>query len=124
MKRNWEVIRKTLVAIEDLTEANSAITNYEIAEKTAYDPTTVSYHLKLLIDAKLIEGSCSDTLGNNAPTTCVIKRLTWDGHEFLDNIKSDTVWATIKRTAAEKGIELSLNTVTTLATNIIGKLIS
>lgn len=30
----------------------------------------------------------------------IIKALTWDGHEFLDNVKSDDIWSKVKQQAA------------------------
>ena len=47
-----------------------------------------------------------------------VGRLTWDGHELLDKIKSDTVWNKTKDTIKKKGIPFVLDAVKEIATAI------
>lgn len=122
MKRNWDTIRKNLKTIESLTNHCSTITNSEVAEKNGVEIGECTYHIKLLLDAGLIEGQCSDYQGD-VGSACFIQRLTWEGHEFLDQIKSDTVWAKVKQTASQQGLELTLGLVGKLAVKIIDQLI-
>jgi hypothetical protein len=42
--------------------------------------------------------------------------LTWEGHEFLANVKNDGVWKKIRSVAASKGGSLAFNVVNQLAT--------
>ncbi|WP_265754876.1 DUF2513 domain-containing protein [Avibacterium sp. 21-594] len=37
--------------------------------------------------------------------------LTWQGHEFLDKIRSDTAWNKIKQIIKTKGIDLSFEAI-------------
>ena len=44
-----------------------------------------------------------------------VGRLTWEGHEFLDKIKNDTVWNKTLKVIKEKGLPLALDTVKDIA---------
>jgi len=122
MKRNWDTIRKILLTVESIPDVSTQLTNSDISDKTGIDIQEASYHCKLMIDAGLIDGSCRDYIGG-AGTSCLINRLTWDGHEFLDKIRNENVWNSMKTTLRKNGIDMSFDLAKTLATNIISKLI-
>nr|WP_306812351.1 DUF2513 domain-containing protein [Vibrio parahaemolyticus] len=84
-----ELIRKLLLTIEE---------NPRQLEVEGYDKNQVKYHALLLIEAGFLDGNVSDTLANTSvvPSFVSVNRLTWDGHEFLDNIRKEEVWNTIK----------------------------
>ena len=44
-----------------------------------------------------------------------VGRLTWEGHEFLDKIKNDTVWNKTLKVIKEKVLPLALDTVKDIA---------
>lgn len=50
-----------------------------------------SYHTELLIESGLIYGEMSKTISASA-NDFMVSRLTWEGHEFIDSIRSDKVW--------------------------------
>jgi len=54
---------------------------------TGHSIEEVWYHLDLLISGGFVNGA---NLGH------IVRGLTWDGHEFLDNIKNDGIWAKTK----------------------------
>ncbi|EJC7157885.1 DUF2513 domain-containing protein [Vibrio parahaemolyticus] len=89
MKRDMELIRKLLLTMEE---------NPRQLEVEGYDKNQVKYHTLLLIEAGFLDGNVSDTLANTSvvPSFVSVNRLTWDGHEFLDNIRKEEVWNTIK----------------------------
>ncbi|EMN7207540.1 DUF2513 domain-containing protein [Vibrio parahaemolyticus] len=89
MKRDMELIRKLLLTMEE---------NPRQLEVEGYDKNQVKYHGLLLIEAGFLDGNVSDTLANTSvvPSFVSVNRLTWDGHEFLDNIRKEEVWNTIK----------------------------
>ncbi|EGR2221615.1 MULTISPECIES: DUF2513 domain-containing protein [Vibrio] len=89
MKRDMELIRKLLLIMEE---------NPRQLEVEGYDKNQVKYHALLLIEAGFLDGNVSDTLANTSvvPSFVSVNRLTWDGHEFLDNIRKEEVWNTIK----------------------------
>lgn len=49
------------------------------------------------------------------PPPIVALSLTWSGHELLDSIRQDSTWAYVKRTAIQKGVDLTFDAVISLA---------
>lgn len=117
MKRDWDVIRKILIRVEALPTVDSTIDSSEIE---GVDSETAAYHMRLLLEAGLTVGGCADHVG---PPHCHAFRLTWAGHEFLDQIKRDTVWNKVKETARKKGMELSFEVIKAVAKNAIDAII-
>lgn len=113
MQRNWELVRDLLVALEQKPEALSSVWPKHIE---GYDPEAVSYHMLLLKEAGLILAECHQS---DKKLHCIAASLTWAGHEFLDAIRRDTVWNGVKRTARERGVELSFETIKAVAQKII-----
>jgi hypothetical protein len=62
----------------------------------------------LLINAGLIVGGCRSAVG---PAWCYATELTWEGHEFLDNIKVDSTWTKVKEISKPKSLELSVDVI-------------
>ena len=73
VKRDMELIRKILVAIEDYPHATDTIP----LQFEEYCDTDVSYHIKLLADQGLIEATDCSTQHRFCWRA---KRLTWNGH--------------------------------------------
>ena len=119
MKRNWDIIREILTRLEEMPDTDSVLQPPNFPSEKAFE---YSYHAKLLIEAGLVDGKMSRTLGGG-PTYFFIQRLTWNGHEFLDSIRSDTVWEKTKRTFAEKGVDMTFDLVKSVATDIAAVLI-
>jgi DNA-binding transcriptional ArsR family regulator len=114
MKRNWDTIREILARLEELPDTSSSLDLSDFSEERAAE---ISYHLELLLDAGLVEGEMEPTL-SSGPTDFTANRLTWNGHEFLDSVRSDTVWNKTKKTFATKGIDMTFDLVRSIATEI------
>ena len=116
MKRDMELVRKILFALES-SQRNAAF--------EGYDENTVKYHEALVIEAGLAEGSTIKSgMGNReVPAAVMLTKLTWAGHEFLDTVRNDTVWAKTKQTFASKGLDMTLDLVKSVASNIAAGLI-
>lgn len=115
MKRDMELIRKILFVIEDKYVDTWLGSN--VVKIDGYDMKTIGYHCAILHDA----GFVAEYNGQNADDELYffgVGRLTWDGHELLDKIKSDTVWNKTKDTIAKKGIPFVLDAVKEIATAI------
>ncbi|RZI33580.1 DUF2513 domain-containing protein [Pseudomonas orientalis] len=113
MKRNWEVIREVLIEVEALSFGERDNFGYELSHGALSENTSKDEHALLLWEAGFISGidvSTMDGPGFIAP------KLTWEGHELLETIRSQAVWERIKTTAKSKGIELTLDSV-----KILGK---
>ncbi|WP_155657647.1 DUF2513 domain-containing protein [Aliivibrio fischeri] len=83
MKREIELVRDILFSIEKTDDIKSINT---------YPLDIVNKHVDLLIEGGFV-------IKNNYGFDSVFLidyRLTWNGHEFLDAIRQNEVWSTIK----------------------------
>lgn len=101
MKRDMELVIKILKKIE---EKNSPEPFYVRMSDEGYDDELVMYHLEIMKEAGLIEAVEFSTLDGY---DIMVKRLTWEGHEFLDAARNDSVLSKAKEIAKQKGAELS-----------------
>lgn len=115
MKRDMELIRKILFAIED-KYIDVWLSNSDIPID-GYDMKIIGYHCAILHDAGLV-ADYKGQYGDGELLHFGVGRLTWDGHELLDKIKSDTVWNKTKDTITKKGILFVLDAVKEIATAI------
>lgn len=111
MKRDWDVIRELLTKLEERDRADSFLT---LAELPAEGAAAYSYNMELLLEAELVEGSTQQSL-SPGPIPFLARRLTWKGHEFLDAVRSDTVWNRTKTSIAEQGLSMTFDLVKTVA---------
>ena len=103
MKRDMELVRELLLCVE--TNGNVE----KLCEK--YGRDIVAGHVAILLDAKLIVGSLFyDRDQSRRNPDLDIVRLTWAGHEFLDDARDETVWnkvtSTIKNAATTASFEV------------------
>jgi hypothetical protein len=64
-----------------------------------YSEKILIYHIRQLIDAGFIDGEVIDSIGGVGFN---IRRLTWVGHEFVENSRNDTLWSKAKDTVVSK----------------------
>lgn len=98
MKRSMIVIREILLALEADTDS---------LKSRDFDECTLRYHQSLLVEAGLVHGSVGNTVGNttNVPSSVIVRGLTWEGHEFIDSVREEAVWETIKSEFKESSFE-------------------
>jgi hypothetical protein len=113
MKRDWDIIREILINTENL-EANESLTLSSFGADKAYN---ISYHVELLDEAGIIYASLSQSAGRG-PTHFHVHRLTWEGHEFLDSIKSKSTWEKTKSLIRDKGGAMSFDVIKGVAVHI------
>ena len=119
MKRNWELVREILLSLEN---KESSLDYLEPEQVEGYGSELVSYHIQILDEAGLIEGHCTQAMGS--PVHCYAKRLTWIGHEFLDEIRSETVWSRTKSLLKDKGIALSFEAISMAVRAVISSMLA
>ena len=91
MKRNLELVREILLA----TESKENQEGWFKPEIEGSSNEEVVYHIKLLIEAGLVDGVDLSTKFN---PDFQIRNLTWDCHEFLDSARDKSVWTKVKET--------------------------
>lgn len=104
MTRDMDLIRELLLRIEADPKFDG--TGWIPFDRPEYlcgrSPEAVAYHISVLNDSGLIKA-------NTAGSTPAVSRLTWDGHEFLDNIKDSGIWKSTKeKVAGLSGVALSV----------------
>jgi hypothetical protein len=103
MKRDMDLVRSILLKLE---ESQSSVGPQEIVIDDA-SPEQIWYHVRLLDEARLIEGTSFGGQGQRVPEW-LATRLTWEGHDFLDAARNEAFWAKAKTKLAAAGGGLSL----------------
>lgn len=119
MKRNWEVIRKIMIQLENLPPRDGQLDSASLEDR-GIPNEVAAYHMLLLQEAGLIEGGGRKDLGT--PYRFAL-RLTWNGHELLDQIRRDTVWASVKTRLMNSGLDMSVQAVRAAAAATIKELL-
>jgi hypothetical protein len=84
-----------LLAIESFDSMTAWYSVPSIVEnkfKNKYSLEEVCYTVLCLKEAGYIEAQCTLDIGAYS-----VRRLTWSGHEFLDNIRDAKPWAAAKK---------------------------
>ena len=113
MVRDNDLVRDILLKIEAAQKSPLVIDDLGI---TDYDREAIGYHLQLLEEVGYIVANFA--YGDNVVQEALIDRLTWDGHEFLDTIRSDSVWAQTKSTVAATVGSASIEVIKAVATAV------
>lgn len=114
MKRDMELIRQIMLNVEggDLRGGVEG-----------YDHSAVNYHKVLLIEADLLKGKTHysvSTEPRDIPDGVIIKKITWQGHDFIEAIRTDTKWNKIKAFLSEAGKDLTIETIKFGAQRLFG----
>ncbi|QZT28256.1 DUF2513 domain-containing protein [Streptococcus dysgalactiae] len=113
-----ELCRLVLLEIEkkyrSISLHNLAIENY--------DKDVVAYHCKLLFEAGLIS-SYKPTYADDEIYSFNVGSLTWQGHEFLDKIREDSVWNNTKKKIKDSMLPMTLDVIKDVATSIVAKML-
>jgi len=114
MNRDMDLIRKILFAIEDQF-IDVAIYDLLI---DGYNKKTVAYHCDLLYQAGLIKDYKAQ-YADNELYVFGVSSLTWEGHNYLDKIRSETIWNKTKVIVKERGLPLAFETIKEVASELI-----
>ena len=105
MKRDMDLARHILFAIEEHDGDPLRYIDLKISGRTDRE---VSYHVMLLGEARLVEVK---NYGNANRFEYRPRRLTWEGHEFLDAVRDDTVWKRAKSETLAKTGQLTFEVI-------------
>ena len=115
MKRDMELIRKILFAIEE-KYVDTWLDSSEIVIE-GYDLKTIAYHCAILYDGGFVNDYKGE-YGDNGLSYFGVGALTWEGQDFLEKIRSDTIWNKTKDVMTKKGIPFLVDTIKEIATSI------
>ncbi len=117
MKRDMDLSRKILLKIEE-EYVSTAILNLVVEN---YSMEQIAIHCELLHEAGFIS-YYNAQYGGDSLDFFAVGNLTWNGYEYLDKIRDDSIWKKVKDTAKEQGLPLVFDTVKQLATVIISSM--
>jgi hypothetical protein len=110
MKRDMNLIRELLLLVEE-SKVELWVSNLEI---DGYTDEEIAYNGYLMIDGGLAEGrqtTENDGMGGKRPVAQTLTNLTWEGHEFFDSIRNDSIWKNTLNYIKEKGGNVPFNLI-------------
>lgn len=111
MLRDSDLIRAILLAIE----ADDRCEVLKLPDIAGYSDEAVHFHARLLVEKGFLKTYFPDRAGRQ-PWVCI--RLTWEGYDFLDNIRDPAVWRSVKRASVKVG-SWSIETLAAIAKAMI-----
>lgn len=118
MKLNADCIRDILIAVEE-KPYGEAFSGSNLCEKfPCYTRDEIEYACLKLDEAGLLNVVAINAIGQKAPSIARVNELTFVGHEFLEDIRSDTTWNKTKEVAKSVGSE-SLHALKDIAVGVV-----
>ena len=111
MKRDMDLIREILLQIEKTPREKLD----HLSAPEGYDYDTMTEHLVLLEDAGFVEG---ELIGTFRSRRYIVHKMTWDGHDFLDAVRTPMVWNEVKNRLLAFGGNSALEIVKDLAIQV------
>ncbi len=108
MKRDMELIRELLMAIEAVKK-NTSFPASELNLKSAWATEDVFYNLQLMADAGFIDAQPVKSF--QGIHNVLIKRMTYEGHEFLDNARNESIWKETTGLVQQKGGSVAIGVI-------------
>ena len=103
MKQDMDLVRAILLQVEA-----SPTPKVRDVVVEGYDTATVAHHIEILGDAGYLVPRVVYSSGD--PILAGVERLTWDGHQFINTVRDDTVWnrtsERIKSTVGTAAVEV------------------
>ena len=113
MRLDPEVVRAVLFAIES-ANFRQKITVQWLTEQTEHQFDEVWYTCIKLQEAGYIELNATKQVRAPLPVISAIRGLTYQGHEFLNQVRDDTNWGKIKEIGKRAGV-ISLGYIAEIA---------
>jgi hypothetical protein len=111
MKRDMDLVRRILLTME--AEAPASGTGGITID--GYDAESIAYHVIIMGEAGLLVVIDESTFAN---IDAIPVRLTWAGHEFIESVRDEAQWKTVK-TQAEKAGGLVFEVVKSVASALM-----
>ncbi|MCP3806453.1 DUF2513 domain-containing protein [Paenibacillus sp. Lou8.1] len=122
MKLNKDCIRDLLLAVESEPFGNE-VTKHTFNSNPFTEPYSfeeIIYTTQRLIEANYINAQVQ--YAGDEVHNFYISSLTWEGHQFLDNIRDNGVWKKSKDIASRFS-SVSISMLSSIASNVIAQII-
>ena len=100
MKRDMDLIRQLLLEIESSEDWVGGKPNVP-----GYPEATIDYNLDLLIAAGLVNSDDPPYRTFGGTLHVAIMGLTWEGHDFLDTVRQESIWNKTKDAIGGSGFQ-------------------
>lgn len=128
MKLNYDCMRSILLVLEkeltlndDYSYSDLFLNDFlESPDLKKFDKNDISYNLYKLSEANYIVAGQLHLSARN--TAYWIRTITYEGHEFLENVRKDETWGKVKNIANKVGAN-SLSVIAQISSNVITQLI-
>ena len=118
MKRDMELIRKMVLALEDEpTGFAPRDLNFP-----GYTSEQIGYHAHLLIEGGYAKGFDATNHDSSGPEA-VLTSLTWKGHEFVDAARDESRWKKATGIVKEKSGSVTIDVLTQLLVELMKRTI-
>lgn len=91
MTRDMDFVRKILMKVE---ASDDSVFDARALVDGVHDAAFVLHHIELLMNAGYIEATVNYYKSGGGQA--LVKRITWEGYEYLDAVRDDTVWSRTK----------------------------
>lgn len=115
MKRDLDLFRAILFRLESLNTYQHRIQLQNFSD-LAPDWDTLVLHFELLRDSGFIECLDNSTMSSR---NFIIIRMTNQGYDYLDAIRSDSVWQSVKEKLSSVGGSASSELISQIAHSLI-----
>jgi hypothetical protein len=117
MKRDMDLVRDILIQVEESTHTHGwCDINIE-----GRSPAEITYHVRMMHEQGLIEAQDLTTMSG---VSWLPKRLTAQGHDFLDAARSEKVWTLAKEAVVEATGTLTLDALEYVMPTVMRQLVA
>jgi Hypothetical protein (DUF2513) len=122
MKRDWNIIRAILLNLEASPTPNAALNAKKLVP---FDEQAAAYNMRLLSEGGYIQAIIRESMtGDGQIAVAIARSLTSAGHELLDTIRSESVWAKIQDKVRKEGLDMTIDVVLLLGRKIVESMLS
>ena len=114
MKRDMDLVRKILLQIEEEYVSTSL---FDLAI-SGYDKETIAYHCKIMHEAGMVSGY-SPFYADDRLFSFKVSGLTWEGNDYLDKVRDDSMWGKTKDIIKKQGLPLVIETIKSVTSALI-----
>ena len=108
MKRDMDLCRDILIEMEESDSLEQQ--GCDNLHNKEYTFEEIKYHCHLLNEHGLIR-ECTIGTALGVVTVFHVSGLTWDGHDFLEKVRNDTLWSKTKAHIKEKALPFTIDII-------------
>lgn len=114
MKRDMNLVRKIILALED-SPTGFAPKDFEVG---GHKKEEIGYHIYIMMEAGLVRAADVTTHGSKSPEAIAVG-LTWAGHEFADASRDSSRWDKAMQLIKEKAGSVTLDVLINLLKSLM-----